>query len=202
MKESIWIESENNKLEGVINSNSSESAVIITHPHSLYGGDMHNNVVDSLEETYAGSGFTTLKFNFRGVGNSTGTYDEGVGEQSDLESTIGYLSQKGFIRIDLTGYSFGSWVIYNLAAKKNLENKLVFISPPVDFIKFIEKPILKSLSLIIVGNNDEFASLDAVSTRSAVWNPDAVIEVIPGADHFYSGKTRELQQKLQQNLTV
>ncbi|HBE45275.1 MAG TPA: hypothetical protein DDW17_07480, partial [Deltaproteobacteria bacterium] len=67
-------------LEGILHENNRNAGVVICHPHSLYGGSMFNNVVDALEQGFSAKGFTTLKFNFRGVGKSEGVYDEGKGE--------------------------------------------------------------------------------------------------------------------------
>ena len=77
-----------NVIEGVLKRNGSDKGVVICHPHPLYGGNMNNNVVDAIEYGFSERGFTTLKFNFRGVGLSGGCYDEGDGEVDDLAASI------------------------------------------------------------------------------------------------------------------
>ena len=94
------------KLEGLFRSVPGEKATVITHPHPLYGGSMHNNVVESLMRAYLGAGYSTLRFNFRGVGGSQGEYDHGRGEQQDAKSAIRHLSEMGKKVIALAGYSF------------------------------------------------------------------------------------------------
>ena len=81
------------KLEGILNENSKRGGVVICHPHPLYGGDMHNNVVNAIEEGFADQGFTTLRFNFRGVGASEGSYGEGQGEVEDLVGAVEFLKR-------------------------------------------------------------------------------------------------------------
>ena len=72
------------KIEGLLQTKPGDKGVVITHPHPLYGGSMHNNVVESLVQVYQQAGYATLRFNFRGVGGSAGQYDNGVGEVDDL----------------------------------------------------------------------------------------------------------------------
>ena len=79
-------------LEGLLEKNSETNGVVITHPHPLYGGNMHNDVVISITKTYQNMGYTTLRFNFRGVGNSQGSYGDGVGEQEDVRAAISNLA--------------------------------------------------------------------------------------------------------------
>jgi alpha/beta superfamily hydrolase len=91
------------QLEGLLSLASGDKGVVITHPHPLYGGDMHNNVVDTLARVYRQHGYTTLRFNFRGVGGSQGHYDEGEGEQEDIKAALDYLLGQGKTRLDLAG---------------------------------------------------------------------------------------------------
>ncbi len=72
------------KIEGMLWRSSLENGVVICHPHPLMGGSMHNNVVEAIRDIFALHNYTTLRFNFRGAGNSTGSYDEGRGEQEDI----------------------------------------------------------------------------------------------------------------------
>jgi len=82
-------------LEGLLHIGTTGHGVIITHPHPLYGGDMYNNVVETIQNAYQKKGFTTLRFNFRGCGQSTGRYDDGNGEQADLTAAFNYLKAGG-----------------------------------------------------------------------------------------------------------
>ena len=110
MAERITFLSEEYEIEGLLNQRDEKKGVVVTHPHPLYGGDMNNMVVESIVHVYYMKGYSTLKFNFRGVGRSQGTYDNGLGEQKDVLSALSFLADMGMERIDLAGYSFGAWV--------------------------------------------------------------------------------------------
>ena len=180
-------------LEGLLEKNSETNGVVITHPHPLYGGNMHNNVVISITNTYQKMGYTTLRFNFRGVGNSQGSHGDGVGEQEDVRAAISYLANLSIYQIDLVGYSFGAWVNV-LAATNNLNIKnMVMVSPPVAFIDFGSISGLSSLRLIVTGSRDDIAPPDLIKKSYAAWNAAAQFEVINGADHFYAGSLDKLE---------
>jgi len=187
MAEQIIFSSGASTIEGLLEKNSKTNGVVITHPHPLYGGNMHNNVVISITNTYQKMGYTTLRFNFRGVGNSQGSYEDGVGEQEDVRAAISYLADLSTHQIDLAGYSFGAWV-NALAATNNLNIKnMVMVSPPVAFIDFGSVSNLSRLKLIITGARDDIAPAEMINQVYPGWNAAAQFEVINGADHFYAG---------------
>ncbi|MEJ2024042.1 MAG: alpha/beta hydrolase, partial [Deltaproteobacteria bacterium] len=97
-------------LEGLLTRADGSRGVVVTHPHPLYGGNMQNNVVRAITRAYREAGYTTLRFNFRGVGASQGGFDNGRGEQKDVEAALQYRLSLGCDWLDLAGYSFGSWV--------------------------------------------------------------------------------------------
>lgn len=101
----IFFISEGLRIEALLQDAPGDRAAVITHPHPLYGGDMHNTVVTAIARAYRLRGWATLRFNFRGVGGSQGEYDEGRGEQEDLKAAIAYLQSRDKHRIDLAGYS-------------------------------------------------------------------------------------------------
>jgi alpha/beta superfamily hydrolase len=109
-EEKIFFESAGLKVEGLLDRLHSDRGVVITHPHPLYGGDMFNNVVEAIVQAYQEKGHSTLRFNFRGVGQSEGAYDNGIGEQENVRAALEYLSLLGTMSIDLAGYSFGAWI--------------------------------------------------------------------------------------------
>jgi len=106
----ITIDSGEPKIEGLLESGNCERGVVITYPHPLYGGDMYNNVVETVTRSYSEMGYSTLRFNFRGVSQSEGLYDHGIGEQDDIRNAVTFLHETGCRHIDLAGYSFGAWV--------------------------------------------------------------------------------------------
>lgn len=203
MEERISIPLGNIDLEGILNIKDKEKSVIITHPHPLYGGDMYNNVVTAAVRAYSAKNYSTLRFNFRSVGNSTGSYEEGIGEQDDVKAAVSWLNQAGFGRTDLVGYSFGAWVLFQLVALNGYEEArdVVFISPPVDFLPFESRGTISCLKLVIVGDQDSFASVSAVQKQLSLWNNNACLEVLKGTDHFYATSSDTLIETLGKYLT-
>ena len=107
------------RLEALLALPESPSAgLVVCHPHPLYGGDMHNPVVVRASEVAQGLGLATLRFNFRGVGASTGVHDEGKGEQDDVLAALDMLAARlpAGRQLGLAGYSFGSWVSARVVA--------------------------------------------------------------------------------------
>jgi len=189
------------EIEGRLAEGDRQKGAVITHPHPLYGGDMHNNVVAAVCRTYQKIGATTLRFNFRGVGGSQGNFGDGIGEQEDIRAAVAFLADLGLRRIDLAGYSFGAWV-NALAVRDGLKvDNLIMVSPPVAFIDFKSIADLGSLKLIITGNRDEIAPADQAEELYPAWNPQARFEVIDGADHFYGGYEDRLEAVLADFLT-
>ncbi|GAB6095466.1 Dot/Icm type IV secretion system effector CoxH3 [Desulfatiferula olefinivorans] len=176
------------QLEGLLDQGPQDRAVIITHPHPLYGGDMHNPVVDTVRQAYRDRGFATLRFNFRGTGQSEGSHDQGRGEVRDILAARSFLTGRGYSVVDLAGYSFGAFVSLTAVAQNPRDfSRLVLISPPVDFIEFADLSGIEALSLVISGEHDDYASPAHIKKLLKNWNKHAIFIEIPGADHFYSG---------------
>jgi alpha/beta superfamily hydrolase len=183
-------------IEGLLCIKEGRKGVVVTHPHSLYGGTMYNQVVETLVEVYQEKSFSTLRFNFRGVGGSEGSFDEGKGEQEDVMSALEYMHKRGKRDIDLAGYSFGAWVNANMDNTDSLCNRIVMISPPVAFLDFSFLSFNPKIQLIIAGGRDDIAPADKITNAINTWNPNAHLEVIEGADHFYTGEISSLKSIL------
>jgi alpha/beta superfamily hydrolase len=183
-------------LEALLQKSSETDGIVITHPHPLYGGNMHNNVVTAITRAYQKQGFTTLRFNFRRVGNSQGNYGDGIGEQDDVKAAIAYLTAIGMNRIDLAGYSFGAWVNGHLSCAETGIANMVMVSPPVAFIEFESVSNINCLNLVITGSNDDIAPPELIRQTYPKWNAAAHFEVIDGADHFYGGYENSLEEVL------
>jgi len=200
MEEKIELSAGGLTLEGLLQKNSGGSGVVITHPHPLYGGNMHNNVVAAIAQAYQKLDYTTLRFNFRGVGGSRGSFGDGIGEQEDAKAALAYLADLGISRVDLAGYSFGAWVIGHLDCAAAGIADMVMISPPVAFIDFDSVAAIDCLSLIITGSRDEIAPVESIRQSYQEWNAAAHFEVIEGADHFYGGYEDKMAQILASHL--
>lgn len=177
------------RLEGLMAENPlARGCVVVTHPHPLYGGNMHNPVVEGIARTYYKAGFTTLRFNFRGTCGSSGMFDNGVGEQEDVLAVLAYLGEKGVQYLHLAGYSFGAYVNANLVSSGKVADDHVMVSPPVGFLSFDHLSSMPCTGLILTGENDkEIAPGEMIEVLMDKWKCENSLEVIPGGDHFYTG---------------
>ena len=196
MEEYITFKSGVYGIESRLGKGDTDKGVVITHPHPLYGGDMDNPVVKAIAKAFQQNGYTTLRFNFRGVGGSQGSFADGIGEMDDVRAAILYLKESGIDQLDLAGYSFGAWVNANLIARSPDIDTMVMVSPPVAFIDFKGIEAINGLKLIVSGSRDDIAPPDLINHLKPKWNPQARFEIIDGADHFYFGYLEQLQKIL------
>jgi len=195
-EEKVRFLSEGLSIEGLLCIQRGERGVVITHPHPLYGGSMYNQVVEALVTVYQDKGFSTLRFNLRGTGDSEGSYDHGKGEQEDVRSALRYLYDRGKRRLDLAGYSFGAWVNAKITNTESMLSSMIMVSPPVTFLDFSFLSFNPKIEAVITGGRDDIAAVDRIRTLIDTWNPEARLEVIEGADHFYSGRMDTLKSVL------
>jgi alpha/beta superfamily hydrolase len=167
---------------------SPKAGLVISHPHPLYGGDMHNPVVVRVAEVAQGLGLATLRFNFRGVGHSGGVHGEGVGEQDDVVAALEMLA--GLLPADkhvgLAGYSFGAWVSARVAAAKPALPALALVAPPLGLydLDFLER--VPAQTLLVAGNRDPFCPVEAIERVGKRLGQR--VEIIEGAQHFFLGQ--------------
>ncbi len=196
METPITFQTQEILLEGLLQRNSGERGVVITHPHSLYGGNMYNPVVETLCRAYGEKGFTTLRFNFRGVGNSQGRFDDGGGEGEDVLAALGFLLESGITSLNLAGYSFGARVVSGI---KDLPKEVVsqiHVAPPVAFMDYSGVTEITGLRTVIVAANDDIAPPDQIRKLLSGWNPEANLVIIEAGDHFFSSSLELLQKEL------
>ena len=190
-EEKVYWNNGNLKIEGLFWKTSGESGVVICHPHPLMGGSMHNNVVEAIQEAFSSQNYTTLRFNFRGAGNSTGNYDEGRGEQEDILSACEYLKKNGIQKISLAAYSFGAWVGSKVLEEGKIKfEKVIMVSPPLNYFDFNWDNLVNKISMMVSGDHDQFCDVEIL--RKQAQKNNYQIETISKTDHFYSGKEREL----------
>ncbi len=184
-------------LEGLLSRGVGSRGVVISHPHPLYGGEMRNHVVRIIQEVFSGKGWTTLRFNFRGVGRSQGEYSEGVGEQEDVRGAVRHLQELGIKEILLAGYSFGAWVNAQAALDHPGVDGSILVAPPqamMDF-SFLKKD--SKTRLVIAGERDDYGPVEEIRKIAEQMNPSPLVIVIPGADHFFCGSTDDLVRALE-----
>jgi uncharacterized protein len=131
------------------------------------------------------------------VGESDGRHGRGVDERQDVQAAISHLQAFGVTEVDLAGYSFGSWVN---AGVESGYRRMVMVAPPVAFMRFEDGLRLPSLSLVVAGDRDDFAPVLALQTACRRWNPQAALEIVPGADHFFGGAWRTLEETIAAHL--
>ena len=177
--------------------------VLLCHPHPLFGGAMDNNVVWAARDQVAASGASTLRFNFRGVGRSTGGFDNGRGERHDLEACFSYAEEldEGCLKIDLVAYSFGAWVGANALSHGLRPATVTLVSPPTDFMSFegVFLPALPRLPfLVISGERDQYGSVVSVDRWLAQQPKNLGVNrvVLAGVDHFYFGAEDQFKASL------
>lgn len=194
MEEQIFFHSGDVKIEGLLDLRDGEKAVAVTHPHPLYGGNMHNNVVESVLNAYGKNGYSTLRFNFRGAGASEGVHENGIGERDDVRAALDFLRERGKSAIDLAGYSFGAWVNAQAIDGRTRIDRMVMVSPPVQFMDFSSVEHCPALRIVITGSRDDIAPPDMIAEILPRWNKQAVLQIIEGADHFYLNQTDEMER--------
>ena len=175
------------RLEGRMALASGPEAVVITHPHPLYGGEMDHPVVTTLAGVYQRLGYSTLRFNFRGVGASGGGYGDGDGERDDVRAAAAYLAGLGKTVTDLAGYSFGAWINLRLNPPLATVCRQLLVAPPVAFLDFGPVTTPPAELAVIVGDRDRMAPLSALRSLLPFWHSSPRLYVAPGADHFFFG---------------
>ena len=168
-------------------------AAIVSHPHPLFGGTMHNKVVFRIARAFQDAGFAVLRFNFRGAGRSEGEHDHGLGEQADLRAAIEFI-KKRYKEADvwLAGFSFGSAVMLRAAACDNRVRAFVAAGVPVSKYDFTRIAQCNKPKLFVQGSLDEFGPARDLEKFFAALDEPKELKIIEGADHFFEGALNEL----------
>jgi len=196
VEEQVSIQGAGVTLEGVLVAGTAPGGVVITHPHPLFGGSMANNVVWTATRAFAARGLAALRFNFRGVGRSTGTYGGGMEETADVGAALAFLKSRTSGPYYVVGYSFGAFVAGRALLDGLDADGAIFISPPIAFMDLSFLPEVPGLKLIAVGDKDELCPLESLEALLAEGQTKPAVRVIQGADHFYGGGEEELFQVL------
>ncbi|HEY3065888.1 MAG TPA: alpha/beta family hydrolase [Methylomirabilota bacterium] len=160
--------------------------LVVCHPHPLYGGDMDSHVVRCVADVAVASGLASLRFNFRGVGGSTGKHGGGIPEERDVEAALVYLGTllAPPAALALAGYSFGAAVAARVAARRDDLCGIALIAPPLAAAPWAF-PAPRAPLLLVAGARDPYCPTDAL-TVVRTHAPEAVIRVIEDADHFFA----------------
>ena len=183
---------------------SPRAAVVFAHPHPQYGGTMHTKTVYQGAKALARIGCAVLRFNFRGVGASEGTFDRGEGEKEDFTAALDYMAAKyPGTKLWAAGFSFGSWVALEVGAADDRVSVLIGIAPPVvtsvsgqDY-QFQNTVASEKPKFFVHGEADEVCPLEGMWQFYGELKEPKELVVIDSADHLFDGKTQEVGEALE-----
>ncbi|MFX0076258.1 MAG: alpha/beta hydrolase [Candidatus Hermodarchaeota archaeon] len=173
--------------------------VLICHPHPQYGGNMFNNVVSGVFNKLKQKDISCLRFNFRGVGKSTGTHSDGSGELSDVKTCIDFLiNEKNHEKIIICGYSYGAAIGCSAINYSDKVNGYISISFPWDVMGSNYKKQSQSdkPKLFIQGNQDTVALYETFEENYQFYKDPKIRKIIDGADHFYWGYEEQVADEI------
>lgn len=205
-EEKVFIPCDGILLEGLLSiqeASSFRGGAILCHPHPQYGGDMDHPVITTSMEAAHQEGFPTLRFNFRGVGESQGSYGEGVAEREDVKAAADYFYSRlkdGHPPLLVIGYSFGAWAGFPVAVEDKRFRGMVAVAPPVGIYDFGFLKGCKKSKLFIAGDQDLFCPPSLLEKWYQQLDEPKSLAVIPGADHFFLFHTRFLIEPLKEFL--
>jgi len=196
----LWIPGPEGRMEAALRVAAEPRATaVVAHPHPIQGGTLHNPVVFHAERQVHGLGITTLRFNFRGVGDSQGTYDEGRGEVEDLAAAASWV--RGLspeCPLILIGYSFGSWCAVRLAERDPSVRAVVAIGLPTRTYPFEEITRLGRPVAVVQASGDEFGSPDEVRSILDRARPRGALYVVDGTSHLFPERAREAAARVEE----
>jgi alpha/beta superfamily hydrolase len=181
---------------------------LILHPHPEQGGTMNNKITFSLFQTFAARGFSTMRFNFRGVGRSQGMFDRGEGELSDAASALDWMQEinRNAPYVWVAGFSFGSWIAMQLLMRRPEIHGFVSVAPPAHEYDFTFLAPCPSSGLIVHGGNDDIIPEASVEKLVGKLRAQRGIEidyrVMDGANHFFNNRTEDLCASVHDHLNT
>jgi len=180
-------------------------AILLCHPHPLYGGTMHSAVIVALGKVLAEQGETlaTVRFNYRGVGKSGGAYAAGEGETKDAQAALRHMGHRfPKAKLVVCGYSFGTWVGLRSAAIEGTVERVALVAPAVRIFDFVREDAtsFQGRIAIYLGDADEFC--DVAEAEVLARDLGAKLTVFPGNDHYFLAGRRKLADAVVPFLTA
>ena len=175
---------------------------LVLHPHPRQGGTMNNKIVYNIFHAFKNIGFATLRFNFRGVGKSQGSYDNGVGELTDAAAALDWLQNENPTAQNtwIAGFSFGSWLALQLLMRRPEIAGFVAVSPPANLYDFSFLAPCPASGLIIQGTDDKIVEAEQVSELADKLNKQKNLKIVYkkliGADHFFKNELDDIQDAI------
>jgi alpha/beta superfamily hydrolase len=181
-----------------------KAAVVFAHPHPQFGGTMHTKVVYRAAKGLARIGCAVLRFNFRGVGQSAGTFGQGEGEKEDFKAALDYMARRyPGSPLWAGGFSFGSWVALEVGALDDRVSVLIGIAPPVatsisgHHYTFENTLASTKPKFFVQGEADEVCPIEGMWAFYGKLEEPKELIVIDGADHLFEGKAQEVGEALE-----
>ncbi len=168
-------------------------SAVFAHPHPLHGGTLHNKVVYRASQALASAGYGTLRFNFRGVGQSQGRYDGGRGETDDFRAALDEAERRGGVPIVAGGFSFGSAAAVRAIAGDGRVRALIAAGLPLAVEEGAGLPRPGVPALYVTGERDTFGP--PALLEEFVGDAGSIV-IIPGADHFFEGKLPQFEDTI------
>lgn len=172
---------------------------IVCHPHPLYGGTMNNKVVTTVARALKNLGLGVVRFNFRGIGKSAGSYAEAKGEIDDLIAVIHWVKQQcPEAELWLAGFSFGSYIAAKVTSMNQFNvKKLLLIAPPVNHFPFTDLPQINCPIYIFQGDQDEVVLAAEVYQWANSLNPQPQVFRFPAVTHFFHQHLNALRDAIE-----
>jgi len=173
------------------------AAAFVCHPHPLFGGTLHNNVVFRIARGLQRAGAAVVRFNFRGVEQSEGVHDGAGGEEEDARAVLEWLSER-HPRLPLwaAGFSFGARTVAALAVREPRIARLVCVALPCKVFDCSALRSLRQPALCLMAGRDQYGNLSDLRERLPDLPAAVELDEIPGEDHFFRGATRELELRV------
>ena len=200
----VLINGPDGRLEGRYFHSSKPNApvALVLHPNPQHGGTMNNKVVYTMYKVLAKNGFSVLRFNFRGVGKSQGSFDDGIGELNDATYAMDWLQQynQEAITYFITGFSFGAWLSLQLLMRRPEVERFIVASPPANMYDFSFLSPCPRNGFIIQGDKDSIVDEKSVNKLYTNLKNQKRVEVdykvVEGADHFFRDQLDLLEEEI------
>jgi len=201
---SLFLEGPAGRLEALLNEGSHHAthAALVSHPHPLYGGSLHNKVVFHAMKALNAFGYPVLRFNFRGTGLSQGEHDNGVGEVDDVRAALDWLDREFHLPLIFAGFSFGAAIGLQAACPDRRVEAVIGLGIPavpadervydLSFLQNCAKP-----KLFVSGSRDQFGPRAELERLMESLSQPKRLVLIEGADHFFAGRLRELREAIE-----
>ena len=201
---SLFLDGPAGRLEALLNTGTPAAtyAAVVCHPHPLYGGTLHNKVVFHVMKALNSFGFPVLRFDFRGTGLSQAEHDHGNGEVDDVRAALDWVDREFHLPLIFAGFSFGAAVGLRAACPDPRVKAAIGLGLPVSpmddrtydfsFLASCVKP-----KLFVSGGRDQFGTPAQLEALAATIPGPKELKLIPGADHFFEGRLRELRDAIE-----